>query len=50
MSNKIYHIDHDIKDALIQTFSFDHNLSDDELIDLEENSVIYKNVNHSRVY
>lgn len=46
MSNKIYHIDHDIKDALIQTFSFDHNLSDDELIDLEENSVIYKNVNH----
>ena len=46
MNKKIFHIDEDIKNTLIQTFSFDHNLASSELLDLEENATIYKNVNH----
>ena len=46
MSNRIYHINNDIKHTLIQTFSIDHNLTNSELIDLEENANLYKEVNH----
>ena len=46
MSNNIYHINKDIKDTLIQTFSFDHNLTSGEILDIEENANLYKNVNH----
>lgn len=46
MESKIYHLNKDIKDTLIQTFSFDHNLENSELLDIEENAIYYKDVNH----
>lgn len=36
MNNKKYHIDNDIKNCNIQAFSFDHKLTEEELLTLEE--------------
>lgn len=46
MKDKIYHLDIETKDTLIHTFSFDHNLKEEDLISLEENTKFYEKVNH----
>lgn len=45
MNKNIYHINNDIKINNIQAFSFDHKLTDTEVVELEDNFKLYKNIN-----
>lgn len=45
MNNKIYQRKKDIKNCNIQAFSFDHKLTDKELLNLEESFLVCENLN-----